>query len=300
MKKSIYFVTVFLLTAMPTLAQMWVDSNGNMFLQVTFEDGVAKLNVGDGPYRDNFYYYNGGKVGAHVHSYQPQSGNNYGVIAEACKSGASGNSIGVFGYGMGASSDRRNYGLVGVVDINATGAAVCGSTEGGIPPASACNGSYAGYFYGDTYADGALTVTYGFYNLSDMRLKEDVVSFSKIEDVKGTALDKLQQIDVLEYTLKNVRQTKAEEEGQPYEEYLSVQAMKEKARRHIGFSAQELQKIYPELVRESQEGFLTVNYTELVPVLIRGIQELKTEVDELKAEVDELKASTSSWSVAKR
>jgi hypothetical protein len=37
------------------------------------------------------------------------------------------------------------------------------------------------------------------------------------------------------------------------------------------------------LVSEGQDGYLSVNYIELVPVLIRCIQELKQEVDELKA-----------------
>ncbi|SDH45585.1 hypothetical protein SAMN04487901_1331, partial [Prevotella communis] len=54
--------------------------------------------------------------------------------------------------------------------------------------------------------------------------------------------------------------------------------------------AQELQTIYPELVVKGQDGYLGVNYIELVPILVRGIQELKSEVNELKAEVKELKA----------
>ncbi len=281
MKKIIFISTAILFFTMPALAQLKLDSNGNLSLQVIYEDGVAKLNVGDGPYRGNYYYYNGGKVGTHVHSYSTQSGNNYGVVAEAWKNGTNGNSVGVFGHGSGASSGLRNYGVAGTIDINAVGAGICGTTEGNIPPASACNGSYAGYFYGDTYADGTLTVTYGFYNLSDMRLKDDVVLLSKTEDEKGTALDNLQRLDVLEYAMKDVRQMKAEEEGLEYEAELSDQTRKDQARRHYGLSAQELQKVYPELVRESQEGFLTVNYTELVPILIRSIQELKQQVDEL-------------------
>lgn len=49
---------------------------------------------------------------------------------------------------------------------------------------------------------------------------------------------------------------------------------------HYGLLAQELQAIYPELVKEGQDGYLGVNYIELIPILIRSIQELKQELDE--------------------
>ena len=51
---------------------------------------------------------------------------------------------------------------------------------------------------------------------------------------------------------------------------------------HYGLSAQELQEIYPDLVYEGQDGYLGVNYVELVPILIRSIQELKQELEEVK------------------
>lgn len=53
---------------------------------------------------------------------------------------------------------------------------------------------------------------------------------------------------------------------------------------HFGLIAQELQSIYPNLIREDGNGYLSVNYTELIPVLIQSIQELKTELDELRTD----------------
>ena len=50
------------------------------------------------------------------------------------------------------------------------------------------------------------------------------------------------------------------------------------------FRSQELQEIYPELVMKDQDGYLAVNYVELVPILLRSIQELRQEIDELKGE----------------
>ena len=67
---------------------------------------------------------------------------------------------------------------------------------------------------------------------------------------------------------------------------------KEKAKRHFGVSAQELQQLFPNLVEEGQDGYLAVNYIELVPVLIRSIQELKQELDEAKGSTARTRGTT--------
>ena len=71
------------------------------------------------------------------------------------------------------------------------------------------------------------------------------------------------------------------------------------SQRHYGLIAQELQELYPDLVHEGQDGYLGVNYVELVPVLIRAIQELKQQVDELQGTdtVKKTPAKTSATDV---
>ncbi len=49
-----------------------------------------------------------------------------------------------------------------------------------------------------------------------------------------------------------------------------------------GLIAQEIKNIFPELVREDSAGYLSVNYTGLIPYLIESIKELKKENEELK------------------
>ena len=65
-------------------------------------------------------------------------------------------------------------------------------------------------------------------------------------------------------------------------EFLKKEDQKMTSRRHFGVDARELQKVYPDLVLEGQDGYLSVNYLEMVPIVIRSIQELKQELDELK------------------
>lgn len=48
-----------------------------------------------------------------------------------------------------------------------------------------------------------------------------------------------------------------------------------KSGHRLGFIAQEIQEVYPELVSEDQEGYLSVNYTGLIPVLVEAVKELR-------------------------
>ncbi|MAB30631.1 MAG: hypothetical protein CMP78_03475 [Formosa sp.] len=52
----------------------------------------------------------------------------------------------------------------------------------------------------------------------------------------------------------------------------------------IGLLAQDVQKVLPELVKESddKQGTLSVNYQGLIPVLINAIKEQQEQIDELK------------------
>lgn len=51
--------------------------------------------------------------------------------------------------------------------------------------------------------------------------------------------------------------------------------------RQIGFIAQEVREIYPELVKENEDGILSVNYTKFVPLLIEAIKEQQTQIESL-------------------
>ena len=50
----------------------------------------------------------------------------------------------------------------------------------------------------------------------------------------------------------------------------------------VGVIAQEIEEVFPSLVRESSEGYKQVKYEKLVGVLIEAIKELKIEIDQLK------------------
>jgi hypothetical protein len=63
--------------------------------------------------------------------------------------------------------------------------------------------------------------------------------------------------------------------------------------KHYGVIAQELQKVLPELVskqtftgtKDNKVDYLAVNYNELIPILIKAVQEQQAEIDQLKNEL---------------
>ena len=282
MKKITLLFAAFCGIVLAANAQLKVDSVGKVYIQRSNIVNNASLNVGSNPNSDIEENYDEDTVfGINVQKHDSgQKDYCIGILSEANLTRTNGYAIGVWGHGTGTVNN--NFGVLGTIHPYHSGAGICGTTEGGCPPPF--QGFYAGYFYGDTYVEGSLTAT-GIYNLSDMRLKENVVSLSQTATNEGGILGKLQGLDVISYNLKRRSETQTKRadmsdssEGSALQEWKK----KDKERRHYGVSAQELQKIFPDLVREGQDGYLTVSYTEMVPILLRCIQELKQEIDELK------------------
>jgi hypothetical protein len=64
----------------------------------------------------------------------------------------------------------------------------------------------------------------------------------------------------------------------------------------LGFIAQEVKEILPELVMEDDDGYYSVDYAKLTPVLVEAVKELTAEVDQLRAAVETLLAEKNSAS----
>ena len=282
MKRIITFI---LLTAVPTLifAQLKVKSDGTVHIKDTANYTSSYMSVGDLSQTD---YENSGYMGIHALRYESlQYRPAVAVFGEGKKlsltSNTSAEAIGVWGNAYGAAPGH-NIGVLGTTIADCVGVGLYATNEGDIAPyGHHPSGTYAAYFYGDTYSDGNLT-TNALYNLSDIRLKKNIVPLAQSEASTGSALESLQNLEVLEYNLESPSGRLSVDGKEQKDNRLSELKAVEAKRRHYGVSAQELQKIYPDLVLEGQDGYLAVNYTELVPILIRSIQELKAELDEVR------------------
>jgi hypothetical protein len=223
-------------------------------------------------------------------------GSSYGIYGTAPSSTS--NTYGVYGtayygvYGLGSgygvygkSTYAAVYGLGGTLGVVGTGNSygVYGSSS-----------SYAGYFQGKVYAAG------GYTSGSDRKLKQNITELSSAIDI----INKLQP--------------KAYEFRQDGD----YQLMNLPKGKHFGLIAQDLEEVLPDLVHEVQFNkaivrpgevnlkateansgtlplveteqskgevidYKAVNYMELIPILVKGMQEQQQVIDKLEQHNDE-------------
>ncbi|WP_316841112.1 tail fiber domain-containing protein [Pedobacter gandavensis] len=106
----------------------------------------------------------------------------------------------------------------------------------------------------------SMTIRQNFYTPSDRRLKDHIETLS-------STLQKIDQIRGVRFEYKD--QTKYA------------------AGPKIGVIAQELQKVYPEMVTQGKDGFLKVDYTQLTGILIQAVKEQQKEIEELKTRMNQ-------------
>ena len=185
-------------------------------------------------------------------------------------------SCGVHGDGTGESTGYA-YGVWGTALAGGIASyGVYGTGSPGFGP------FYAGYFDGNVY-------TTGLYLSSDKRLKDNIKTLN--------ASKKLMLIKPREYTYRT----------QDFDRMNLPEGVQ------MGFIAQELEEVFPQLVKETvqppkvdedgeiiEEGitFKTVNYVGLIPVLTEAIQEQQQQIEELEARLAALEAGETSTSTS--
>jgi hypothetical protein len=115
---------------------------------------------------------------------------------------------------------------------------------------------------GDTTVGNDLTVN-GNVNVGDVNVSSDARLKSNIVSL-GSTLAKLLLIDGKSYT------------------------MKKDGKQKIGVLAQDIQKVFPELVSTDDNEMLAVNYQGLVPVLINALKEQDDKISRLENLVQKL------------
>lgn len=172
------------------------------------------------------------------------------------------------------------YGVYGGLAGQLNGAGIYGGT--GSNPSSV-DGRYAGYFAGNMKVTGTIDGT--LVNSSDVRLKENVQPLSENASNRGLGvLNILESLTPISFKYKKMEEeTKLaiNGDGESLEAEELPNPVMEKE--HFGLIAQELQEVYPNLVYEKDNGYLAVNYVELVPVLMQAIKELNAKVAVLEA-----------------
>jgi hypothetical protein len=107
-------------------------------------------------------------------------------------------------------------------------------------------------------SNGQGRATSGWTTFSDANLKDEL-------EVITDALDKVDQLTGYTY----IRTDASEEFGA-------------NLKRHAGLIAQDVQGVLPEVVDTATDGYLTLNYDGVIPLLVNAIKELKAQVNDLQ------------------
>ena len=258
----------------------------------------------------------------------------HGVISNnATDSDTPGTSIGIYSridkanpYAT-VNTPGVRYGLCGI-NVN-YGAAVFGSTSSSNV---SLNQPYAGYFVGDTHVQGNLSVS---GNVSGVMLTPSPISDSMsgrhatlLSREQGALSSKLEGLTATAYYYDSPNITSERlgtstatknkstipnneflvEDGDSIdmpeeviidEAELPLNAIGKQiyAKQHYSLSADELEAIFPDLVYENEDGSKSINYVEMVPILVQAIGELKAEINELRGNESARKVSAKTTAI---
>lgn len=149
---------------------------------------------------------------------------------------------------------------------------------------------------------GSMWVEGNILQTSDVRLKNNIQNLSErnclelLNNLSGKVYQKKSSLgfDPNEEVKLMVKYGKiAEDESDLYLKEIKEQEKRSFEFTEFGFIAQELKDFFPELVNEDKQGYLSVDYLGLIPVLVESIKELKKIVDEQNKEFDNVFSSYS-------
>ena len=161
----------------------------------------------------------------------------------------------------GRNIDGQTYNYKGIImDVN-----------GNIGIKALPNSSYSLYVSGPAYSTGS-------WLGSDIRMKSNIKKIS----VQSHVYDSLTPISY-NYKLKKVNKSGTDMGG-----YAQADADSIDTNTSFGFSAQEVQKYFPNLVQEDGQGFLAVNYDGFIPILWESHTEMLHRIQALESEIENL------------
>ena len=276
--------------------RMRIDSSGNLLVGTTANTTGAKINIAtDGSAQNRILSFTNTQSGGQTYQFLNGNGNQFTLYNSTIntamwESRPTGNGT-TFALGQSAPSVRANDVSLFIgsgggqnIALNPGDYSLGLNYYLGSGPYNYTTSYYASKisFYAGQISTGtassgtagnAITFTAGPYvavggtswtNSSDENLKE-------ITGIVENALDKISQVRAARFTWK------ADKDSKP----------------QVGLIAQDLQKVLPEVVvvpteKTDQEGnptYLGVNYDQVIPLLLAGIQELNAKVDALEAQL---------------
>ncbi len=307
MKKTFVMALCLIGAAATASAQLKIHSNGNMSLLNPDTAAYSPVSLNCNGDSTIFMKYEGDLNGISCTANKKGNANRTaGYFESSSKSIA----IGVNGtaststpyysfndYSIGVLGNADNtgrtfsYGVAGIFSAN-LGAGIYGSSYGDVDyPSGLPTGRYAGYFdgttkvVGDFYATGSINGTVVLGNSSTSSGLQSVKPLSSESCNITGMLSRLRAQTYYQPALNGVA-TKLNEDGRldiadetdgkkaAIKSEQNIIGEQIHTKMHYALSANELEEVFPDLVYTDQNGEKSINYMELVPLLVQCINEL--------------------------
>ena len=176
----------------------------------------------------------------------------------------SGNMISGFGsYGEGSDFMRIYFAVGDRPWISTLGVYVLETGEVGVHTLTPTHTFQVG-----EAGDGTDAIANAWVTFSDERFKDN------IRDIHG-ALEAILNLRGVEFTWKKSGQ------------------------KSVGFIAQEVDKVLPQIVVKGKDGYLGLDYTKVIPYLVESIKELNRRIDELGGGIEPMKTTPQALEATK-
>jgi hypothetical protein len=117
------------------------------------------------------------------------------------------------------------------------------------------------------HVNGSICYTGSIAACSDIRYKKNIVPLQNV-------LNELMSLHAIYYNWDK--------------EKFTDKAFNEE--RQLGFSAQEIKKLFPEIVQTDSEGYMAVDYSRLTPVLVEAMKEQQSQIATQQQQISQLNA----------
>ncbi|WP_353481187.1 tail fiber domain-containing protein [Haliscomenobacter sp.] len=138
------------------------------------------------------------------------------------------------------------------------------------------------------------TLTQNVSTFSDIRLKKNIIkidnSLSILNQLNGIRYDFTPIVNSkLRTDLDKLNPTDEKEKKALVDAKKNIDKASTTVTDQYGLSAQDVQKVLPSIVSTSEDGYLAVNYTALIPILIEAVKTQQKQIDDLQKEIELLK-----------
>lgn len=147
-------------------------------------------------------------------------------------------------------------------------------------------------------SDGTLRVRRSVFtnqsSLSDQRLKENIRNITNalpiIRRLQGVRFDfKIDQAEAaMMDKLESMQATNEKEQAAKDRTMRDIKGNWQAGKNKFGFTAQQVQRVAPDLVSKTEDEYLTVDYVAVVPILVEAMKEQQRQIEVMQRQIEEL------------